>query len=205
MRYPKRKAVVKEKRKQERERNNDTYVNIAKSITQNNTYRPPTTTHEDMLRINTCVLHAHYRNVENPGSYEAELSKILKLNNLATIKIPENPNSNKVLNIPMTRPTPATRKERTVHSTETHTNETEDEREEDIADSLQEPGTELTPICEARDVGLQVYVSEDMGWPKTQFSVKDLVNGINNNKFKWTYNKSTISRENACNDMRTKS
>ncbi len=193
MRCAKRKEVIKLKRKQERERNNTTYSNIAKPTTTLGTYRPPANTNEDMLRINTCILHAHYRNLENPGTYEVELNKVLKLNNLPTIKIPEIPNSSKILNIPITKPTPAARKEKNTHLPE---NRNDDKEEDvDVVETLEEMERELLPTCEDKDVGLQLYVSEDRGWPDKYFTVPDLIKGISNNIYKWTYTKHSITEQ----------
>ncbi len=156
MRCSKRKEIIEVKRKQERERNNITYVNVTKTNTQPDSYRPPINTTEDMLRLNTWILHAHYRNIENPGTYKAELDKILKLNNLSNIKIPENPNSNKILNITVTRPTPATKKEKTINLPDTRTKEKEEEGDIDFVESLEEMEKELLPTCTAKDVGLEL-------------------------------------------------
>ncbi len=64
----------------------------------------PSVTRVDMLKINICIVHAHYRNMEKPGSYEEELNKIFTVNNLPNIIIPETPDSRKALRIAVTQP-----------------------------------------------------------------------------------------------------
>ncbi len=192
MRCPKRKEIIKMKRKQERDRSSVTYANVAKTNTTSDTHRPATTTSEDMLRINTCILHAHYRNIENPGTYEAELNKVLKLNNLPTIRIPENPDSHKILNIPKPPPTAATRKDKTSHLPQCSREDEIQVRDDDVVESPEETEKEFLPTCTANEFELNFYVSEERGWPKTRFTVTDLVNGINNKIYKWTYTNQSI-------------
>lgn len=45
----------------------------------------------------TSILHAHFTNVESPGSYEVGLNKTLIANELPPIKIPTVPKSEKIL------------------------------------------------------------------------------------------------------------
>ncbi len=193
MRCPKRKEIIKTKRKQERDRNSTTYVNVTKTNTTTNMYKPATTTTEDMLRINTCILHAHYRNIENPGTYETELNKVLTLNNLPTIRIPENPDSHKILNIPKPPPTPVT--QRTQHLPQPSRNEEMQEREDDIVESQEEKEKEAMHNFTAKDLDLNFYVSDERGWPTRKFTVTDLVKGINEKIYKWTYTKQVIPEQ----------
>ncbi len=103
MKCSRRKEVIKEKKKEETERGRMTYTGVTRSLIQQqsetNHYSPPSISREDILRINICVSHSHYRNIEYPGTYEEELNKILKLNNLPSIKIPDIPNSAEIYNI----------------------------------------------------------------------------------------------------------
>ena len=46
-------------------------------------------TREDALLIEICLGHARMRNMDVPGSYGVELNKILTLNNLPTVKVPD--------------------------------------------------------------------------------------------------------------------
>ncbi len=63
---------------------------------QNPIYSAPLITREETLKINIRVAHARYKNLEKPGSYEEELNKVEKLNNVPTIKIPKKQNSNNI-------------------------------------------------------------------------------------------------------------
>ncbi len=49
-------------------------------------------TREETLKINICVAHAHYRNLENPGTYGEKLYIVLTANGLPNIVIPDYPN-----------------------------------------------------------------------------------------------------------------
>lgn len=48
-------------------------------------------------RIFTSMRHAHVMNIEIPGSYEEQLNKTLRANNLPTLKIPTIPKSEKII------------------------------------------------------------------------------------------------------------
>ncbi len=98
MKCPKRKAIMREKKKEETEREKTTFSDIMRAPQQQVTHRhtPPEVTKEEALKINICVAHAHYKNLENPGSNRTVLNKILAANNLPTIVIPECPDSTKI-------------------------------------------------------------------------------------------------------------
>ncbi len=80
------KTLIKEKRKEENEGNKMTYseltqIRLPQHPTQ--TLPPPSQptyniTPDDTLKINICVAHAQYRQLENQGSYAEDLNKILK-------------------------------------------------------------------------------------------------------------------------------
>ncbi len=103
MRYPKRKIILKEKRREEMERNNMNYAEVVRSQgkvpTQSSMpgYIYPEITKEETLKIHICVAHGHYKNLEKPGSYGEELNKILTANNHPNIIIPDCPKSEKIL------------------------------------------------------------------------------------------------------------
>ena len=105
MKCPKRKFILKEKRKEEIERQKMTYADISKTQTnvlpqiKTQIYHVPQITREETLLINICVTHAHYRNQENPGTYSEELNKILTANKLPNVIIPDCPNSNKIFTL----------------------------------------------------------------------------------------------------------
>ena len=102
MKCPQRKLILKEKRKEENEKQKMTYSDISKIHanipTQVKTpyYSMPQITREEVLIINIGVAHAHYRNLENSGTYSEELNRFLTANKLPNVVIPECPNSSKV-------------------------------------------------------------------------------------------------------------
>ena len=104
--------ILKEKRKEDIERQKMTYANISKNLTnipsqiKTQYYTAPQITREETLKINICVAHAHYKNLENPGTYGEELNKILTANNLPNIIIPECPNSSRVFTTQSQEPQP---------------------------------------------------------------------------------------------------
>ena len=73
MKCPKRKMIMKVKRKQEAERQNMTYsdmtrvqINIS-SQAKPPQYNAPQITREELLKINICISHAHHKNLIDPG------------------------------------------------------------------------------------------------------------------------------------------
>ena len=62
-------------------------------------YTVPQITQEETLKINICMVHTHYRNLENPGTYANELNRILRANNLLNINIPESQTPAKFSNL----------------------------------------------------------------------------------------------------------
>ena len=107
MRCTVKKTLIKEKRKDEIEKSKMTYAGTTQSgLTQHRhpvaLHTPPTPiiTKEEALLIHICVAHAHHRNIQNPGSYEAELNAVLKANKLPSIIIPDTTESQTTPNIP---------------------------------------------------------------------------------------------------------
>lgn len=103
MKCSKTKAILKRKRKEEIKRGKITYSEAARTmdyqqVTQTQIPPRPTLniTREDSLKINICIVHSHYRNIENPDIYSQEPYKILTANNLPNIIIPDEPKSSKI-------------------------------------------------------------------------------------------------------------
>lgn len=65
--------------------------------TKSTYYSIPQMTNEEVLKINICVAHVHYKNLENPGNYSVELNKMLTVNNLPNIIIPDCLNTDNIL------------------------------------------------------------------------------------------------------------
>ena len=118
-----------------------------------------------------------------PGSNKKEFNKILKANNLPSIKFPdEEPEPT------TTEPTPIP----------TETQEIEGAMATEADKSLQTQiktrkiirtkSTEsLTgKIIEAHEIGLEFYTTKDKGWPRN-ISIPDLLTGIQAKRYKWKY------------------
>ena len=207
MRCSKRKEIVKEKRKEEAERGRQTYAGIAgasathalQTNIANSTHSTPLVTREDTLKINICITHAHYMNMANPGTYEGELNKILTLNNLPKIKIPSIPDSRKIFNsMPQQSESRASeapevkpRKEREGK----HSNEQgKESKEVQIDRELEEMEQEIQPK-DSKEIGLQIFTTDERGWPTENFTIDDLITGINHNIYKYTFTDNRFSEE----------
>ena len=131
---------------------------------------------ETFTKIFTCIIHAHMQNIANPGTYEDELNKTLKLNKLPGIKIPTNPDSQKIIkNISFT-------KSNLAYANEDKTSvDEEEETEEPIATD-----PNISKI-QAKDLGLTIYTSESTGWPKKSLTKTDLIEALEKKKYKLTY------------------
>ncbi len=211
MKCPKRKMIIKEKRKDEIERQNMKYVDVARghgslpSQAAMPRYIFPEITKEETLKIHICVAHAHNRNLENPGSYVEELNKILAANNLPNIITPDCPKSDTILTVK-----PGQRKQKTddVLTTETQkeseeqtvkqkprirnrksrkdSNSKQTESETSDAENENAPKGIDSDIKTAKEVGLNLYTPQERGWPEKEFTVESLVTGLRKNTYKYT-------------------
>ncbi len=201
----KRKTVIRKKRKEEATRKNLSFA-AATSSRNNFQQQPhlvdtPNITKEDTLKIQMCFVHAYYRNIENPGSYEDELNKILKINNLPSIKIPETPNSHKILSLQSQQQTQNTigtiqkkqytQKTKEVAAKHDRYNE---EKDDEIDSELESMEKEI--LCkDAREIGLKIFTSKERGWPSDRFTTTDLLQGTEHNRYKWSYKDAKYSEE----------
>ena len=200
------KELIKEKRKEENRKSKMTYsaiTNMTSTQYQSQPLPPPTQpvhniTREETLKINICVAHAHYRNIEKPGSYAEELNKVLKANHLPTIIIPDSPNSqdictnttdeqiSSITEAPQARP----RRERngrknSVGNVEIREGATSTVNEIEVEEGIM-----------AKDIGLKFYTTKERGWPQTiRFTIKDLIDGTINNTYKFSYENKNYSEE----------
>ncbi len=220
MKCPKRKMILKEKRKDEIERQNMKYVEAARghgSVPAQAAmprYVHPEITKEETLKIHICVAHAHYRNLENPGSYGEELNKILTANNLPNIIIPDCPKSDTLLTVTSDQrkqkadevmPTEIQqepeeqsvkqklrirsrkpRKDSTSKQTESETSDVDNENTAKGTDSVTKT---------AKEVGLNLYTPQERGWPEKEFTVESLVTGLRKNTYKYTYDNKNYNEE----------
>ena len=145
-------------------------------------------TREESLKINICVAHAHYKTLNNPGTYAEELNKTLTLNGLPNIKIPGdddpgNTNTNNI-QIPSTNPINTSQNVQESNKEEAAPNNKQlGNMEEQLQPNMEE---QIQPK-EAKDIGLKLFTTNDRGWPRTNFTRVDLINGIYKKIYKWTF------------------
>lgn len=159
MKCQKRKDVINQKRKDERE--NTTYSNVTKRNTntqhqQINYSGMPVISPSSHQLSYDCFMYAHMINAGKPGSYQVEVNNIRKMNNLPPIKTPDNPPSLLILKVMsnQTNTHLVTTTEETNTSSEgasaiiTRENETIEEQ----MDSVEEAGTDVSRGFEAPEV-----------------------------------------------------
>lgn len=186
MRCPKRKEIINNKRKEEENRQNNTYSNIVKSATINipqGTQQPPIRP-ETHSTIFSCMMHAHLVNMAKPGTYEIELNKMLKLNNLPPIRTPANPPSKLILDAYY-----GTGQANTEETETTNMDTTQEYIVETQAEAAAFPITETMKVTDQRrtdqekektepikgkDIGLVIYTPKSQGWPKEGQSINKL-------------------------------
>ncbi len=187
--------ILKEKRKEYIERQKMTYSDISKIQTNTSSqiktqyYTVPQITRGETLKINICVAHAHYRNLENPGTYGEELNRILTANNLPNITIPDCPNSSRVLTPQMQEPQAQALKPETIPRSKSRRRSLSRQKvQSDISDAEQEKLVTEKDVVEAKDLGLKLYTTNEKGCPKENFTVRD-------NKYKFTYEDNMLDDE----------
>ncbi|MPC40777.1 hypothetical protein E2C01_034345 [Portunus trituberculatus] len=156
--------------------NNKTYSQVTQQQPPTSTLQiPPSNKNEDTFsKIFTCVIHAHMQNNTNPGSYETELNKTLKLNKLPEIKIASNPDSHKIITSISTYNSNSACAEPTTSNNPTITNEEDgdisiDEDNISVNEEKElEPPATSTPNeskIQASNLGFTIFTSETTGWP----------------------------------------
>ncbi len=178
----------------------------------------PTVTPSTHTLIYDCFMYAHMCNVGKPGSFQEELNKIRKINNLPPLKIPDNPPSEAIRNVLSKQTSSNTTKlpetgrnnEEITNITNTREEKTEDMEEIAGASANTTQKSESARLMSeaittqskkhyptnADDIGLVLYTKQSVGWPmKTEFSRKTLMQGIENKKYKFTYTKNTLTEE----------
>lgn len=176
MKCIKRKEIIREKRLQESDKQKMTYANIVHTNLPANlpSYTLPQITREELLKINICVAHARSKNQDKPGCYAHELNRVLRANNLSNIIIPDED-----------------RMEEGAVGGDTKAQEPEPKKQRltlrnqsSVGDALDDSMTRKK--MDAGDLGLEFFTTTSNGWP-TNFSTEDLVKGIQNKIFKYTY------------------
>ena len=185
MRCPKKKELINNKRA---ESENTTYAGTAKKgATLIPEVQPvPQISSGTYTRIIQLTVNAHFLNVERPGSYEEELNKGFKANNLPTIKIPTVPNSKKIL----TELMPGL-----VQPAEHNQAERSGGKKRDIQEKMEtttnkEEGIKITQVDQSlkgTELGMKIHTSKSTGWPKGTLTLKHITRNLKEGKYKYTY------------------
>lgn len=190
MKCPLRKKALKEKRTANRD-NNKTYSNVVQTPTAK--LHQFHMEREIPAKILSCMLHAHLMNMGNPGTYEIVLNQTLTLNNLPTIKIPEEPSSAKILNIATTSRINTNENEDQLkdqeHQDLTSTREKrrdprlEQREKRDHTFAMAEEQCPLT----ADEIGLRIIMTNKNILPTRDPHIEYVTTMINNGDYKWTF------------------
>lgn len=189
MKCPIRKKAIQDKRMIK----TNTDITYSKVAQQPIMQHQPTQIDKDMpAKILSCMLHAHLMNVGNPGTYEKVLTQTLTLNNLPAIKIPEVPQSAKILNLARTNDINT---EPDIGATQLEGKrkdprlEPQDKRERSRNNTSEE---ESLTIMEdqpetADEIGLKILLTSKSILPTRDPHIEHIVAQINNGEYKWTY------------------
>ena len=213
MKCPKRKEALKQKRRLAKERS--TYSNVAKSTIYT---KPPHIPEFPTISANAlqlsydCFMYAHIMNAGKPGTFQEELNKIRKANNLPTLIIPEDPPSELILGAMAKQSNTkfnTNEMETTGAGATATTSRTEEERmEEDRGEATKQNQSasflhDSQRVHERKDyphtadeLGLTIYTKQSVGWPaKFEFTRQTLVKGIHEKKYKYTYTNKEIQED----------
>ncbi len=192
---PQRKKALEEKRQQLKNNNSTkTYSNVTSA---NKSMAPlnlpastPTIEKETAAKLMACLMHAYLINSTNPGTYNDEFNRALKLNNLPPIILPNNPPSKQIMNLTKEVQTPAseenTQNTENAHPQGTHNPSQPTHQEQDTnEDALDMPPLEK---MKGRAIGLQIITKKSEGWPKdTTLTLKSIRQGIDIGLYKFRY------------------
>lgn len=70
-----------------------------------------------------------------------------------------------------------------------------EEEEEDGEEEQESNSQQARFTCKGKDIGLQIFTSQDRGWPTGNFTVSDLLQDTDNKLFKWTFEDRSISED----------
>lgn len=102
MKCPQRREIVNKKRKKGQE--STTYNMAKRSNQQANLPETTAVSPNTHTIIYACFMYAHIVNIANPGTFQQEVNKMFKMNNLPMIKTPDNPPSQDILNVMSQQP-----------------------------------------------------------------------------------------------------
>ena len=212
MRCPLRKEIIKAKREEENERNKQTYTGALMTNMQQPSHQQqfqpsvPMITKEELLKIHICITHAKMKEADHPGTYELELNRVLKANNLPSIIIPKDDDAGPSVTTSTTSAT--TTATALLTSSKSASSTTQAVREKSSLERHQASGglrqaqakqkevvVQQTPQIPASAFGMNFYTTIDKGWPETKFTNEDLYNGINKGIYKWTSSDTNYTEE----------
>ncbi|MPC42883.1 hypothetical protein E2C01_036514 [Portunus trituberculatus] len=131
----------------------------------------------------------------NPGSYNDELNKVFKLNNLPSINLPLNPPSKNILSLTAECKTNTNEDQVASEPDEELEEEIEVEEIEENEDSLsttqarekiKPPQPTPTPKIQGKNIGLKLITKRTAGWPD-ELEPTELKNSIKKGIYKFTY------------------
>ena len=219
---PLRKQIKDNKRFQKKQTDNFTYSNAASINTANAKNPPPALPileKDTASKMMACFIHAHFINIANPGTYNEEVNKVFKLNNLPSIVLPPDPPSIVILEKARleetntsVKPQPKEQNKRKAPSLDstqddetftatlnphdfTQTKTSQPPRTNTITQSQKnEEMPELEQI-KGTDIGLQIITKKSVGWPKEHMNLANLVQRIDLGQYKWRYNSHAYSEQ----------
>ncbi|MPC22836.1 hypothetical protein E2C01_015863 [Portunus trituberculatus] len=199
---PHRKRAIEEKRQQIKNSNSKSYSSATSRNTNtapsNFTTTTPIIEKETTTKFMTCMMHAHLINSMNPGSYNDELNRALKLNNLPPVNLPVNPPSKHILNLTS---------EKQTHSTQENSQNTDSTPSQETLSQPQpihpkqhisQEELEMPPLekIQGRAIGFQIITKKSEGWPKeTTLTLRNIKEGLDTGLYKFRYTNSTYTEQ----------
>ncbi len=192
---PLRKKAIEEKRQQKKNNNSNVAATNNNSAQINNAITFPTLEKETATKMIACMMRAHLINAANPGTYNSEFNRALKLNNLPPVILPDNPPSLKILNLSKEDKTPTTHEHTHNSNTTTQDNNNTTQDTEQASNTTQEDMPPLERIS-GKAIGLQLITKKKEGWPKSRsFNLNNLKKGIDTGLYKFRYRNPTYTDE----------
>lgn len=223
MKCPQRKDILSQKRKEEKERSKTTYTGALKKNIQTTTSN---TVNTDLSETNRhdlmylCTLHAHYKNIKRPGTYEKELNIMLTANRFPTLIVPEDPPSLEIItaiNREHQRQRKESKDKKRAREEESDSDESDENVdimeasviEEEVEDApkqkntqkpkkstYSEGATRKTDTLTGLEIGLMIAAKKsESGILPKEISRKNLIRGIEGKKLKYTYEEESIEEE----------
>lgn len=185
---PEKKKATDSKTEELRNKQKQTYSQAAAS-----TIPPPTVTNINLGKdtaatILTCMLHAHFMNIAQPGSYNLEMNKLLKANNLPQVNLPDNPPSFQIINMAQEKlsDTNSSAQSKETNNEQTNESTTTGGKAEKEVETRKETTAEKE--FDGKDLGLEIFCKESEPFPTENFRLKALTKGLLKGIYKWTYN-----------------